>query len=156
MKAFDILDVKKFMAHLLIKETFDDFYIVSLKVKTFVETDIDGRLNPKWGEGEGQYAYWRMVRKLAYDIIKGNKSPDRIKLVLMSGEDVKNRLMSGNPDTEEADGIINICFEEDRLSITTGISMKTFEPAMSQNFGKNWDMAVEKFMDSNEIRFVDD
>ena len=155
MRSFEIKDVKKFMSLLLVKETFDDFCVVSLKIKTFVETDIDGTLNPRWGEGEGRYAGWGMVRKLAYEIIKGSKSPERIKLVLMAGEGVKERMLPESEDLiTDADGMVNICFEEDKLTVTTGISMKTFDPDMSQNFGKKWDAAVEIFLESNELRYT--
>lgn len=167
MQSFEIKDVKGFMALLLVRETFDDFYAVSLKVKTFVETDIDGKLNPKWGESEAKYASWGMVRRLAYDIIKGNKSPERIKLVLMAGDAVKEKLLpeTGSaveekllqePEDEftDVDGMLNISYEEEKLTVTTGISMRTFNPEMSQNFSKKWDAAVESLLDNNELRYI--
>ena len=71
-------DVKEFMARLLVKSDFDNFYLNEMEILTSHRVMINGKINKEWTEDFEQYEEfmrWRDIKKYAYDCIKGNKTP---------------------------------------------------------------------------------
>ena len=52
MIVFKILDTKDMMSHLLLKETFDNWFLVEAQVTTFARLGIAGRRNRNWYDQE--------------------------------------------------------------------------------------------------------
>jgi len=150
MKLFKIKNVKKMMSELLINNGFDEFNLCSFRLLTMVEYDIDGRYNTKWNEYMDTYIRWKDVKQTIYSLIKGNKTPSKLKAVMMASDDVIS-----SEELCELKGedklILNIKFENDELCVTTGISMASF--SLDNKNGKLWDDKVERLLDELGLEY---
>lgn len=150
MKLFKIKNVKKMMSELLINNGFDEFNLCSFRLLTMVEYNIDGRYNTKWNEYMDTYIRWKDVKQTIYSLIKGSKTPSKLKAVMMASDDVIS-----SEELCELKGedklILNIKFENDELSVTTGISMASF--SLDNKNGKLWDNKVERLLDELGLEY---
>lgn len=79
MLSLKINDIKITMAHLLLRETFDEFLLEESKVVTFAMFEINGKRNLNWyddDEKENQLSellYWGEARDFLFDYIKGKR-----------------------------------------------------------------------------------
>lgn len=87
MKMFKIEDVKEFMELLFLKEIFDKFCVGSVELKTLVPISIKGNLLTDWlGEEEKElyggleYVPWKLLRPVAFSLIKGRQTPQMMKI----------------------------------------------------------------------------
>ena len=104
MLALHIPDVKDFMNHLLREETFHPFYLWEASIKTAVSYHIDGHLNRDFFNSDEQdllddssYISWSAIRPQIFSMVRGNKTPLSMKLVLMlSGSNIDHLLTRYN------------------------------------------------------------
>jgi hypothetical protein len=136
--ALSILDVKGFMTKLLKEEVFDDLIFKSAIVDTFVRFEV---------YGSGECATWNRVRGHVFDMIKGEKPPKSMKIIL--GWDV-----DGAAIESAASLFINIYFEGGKINLTTGMSKKTF--TLDRSDDERWSNIVKGFLDGAEIRYASD
>ena len=162
MKAIKILEVKNFMAQLFLKETFDFFLFHELEIQMANQFKINGRLNKNWYDSaekellDGrEYANWKEIRNLAFQIIKGNKSPQFMKLVFsLPKENVKKVIeKSGSSfSLEQVEGLfLNLKFENGVLYLVTGSSLTIF--SMDKSLEQEWDREVMVFLKRQAIVF---
>ncbi len=155
MKALKILEVKTFMSQLFLGETFDSFLLYELEIQTANQYKINGRLNRKWFDsdelekmGEREYSFWKEIRNLAFQIIKGNKSPQSMKIVFsLPKENVKKVLERSGAGflPEQVDGLfLNVKYDNDELHLITGSSLKVF--SMDKALEQEWDEEVLTFL----------
>ena len=151
MRLFKVKSVKKMMSGLLINNVFDEFLLNSLKLTTMVEYEIDGTYNKLWGDYDNQYIRWKDIKPMVYELIKGNKTPTRIKAIMIAPiNNMLGGIESGLPS--EQDGyVLNIKYENDELAITSAVSYKTF--SLDRSKEKAWDDKVEKLLINNDIEF---
>ena len=140
MLALSISDVRGFMVKLLKEEVFDEFQFRNAFVNTFVRFEI-------YGIKEEGYALWGPVRPHVFGVIKGEKQPKSIKIIL--GKDATSS-DADNPVSL----FINIHFEDGKISLTTGVSKKNF--SLDKSDGEAWDAQVLKFLDDNEITYTNE
>ena len=89
MISLHILDVRGFMAQLLLRDTFDRFYLTEASVTTFGTFFIDGRLQKDYYSSEElehedfsqPWSYWKQMRPFCLELIKGKKTPLSFKIV---------------------------------------------------------------------------
>ena len=88
MISIELDNIKDFMSHLFIKDTFDHFLCRELQIDTFVSFKIDGKmlkdfLNDIEKEelAESPYAPWSMLKPYCFNMIKGKRTPLSMKLV---------------------------------------------------------------------------
>lgn len=88
MRAFQIQDVKSFMSHLLLSNTFDHFLLTEASITTFNTFFIDGHLHKDYFSSDEAemaelttYSYWEQLRPFALSLIKGKKTPLAMKIV---------------------------------------------------------------------------
>lgn len=155
MECIEIAEVKKFMSNLLTKDTFDSFLLSEAEITTFNIFKIDGHIQKKFYSSEEyeeigcpSMSDWRRVRPLVFEIIKGNKTPIRFKIVLKLGEKETKELLDRQElgfSLEDVGGLyLNILYENDKLNCVTGTSMNVF--TMDKSLERAWDEQENRFL----------
>lgn len=160
MIAVHIIDVKDFMSKLLIGDIFDTFWMTELEVLTGNQFKVNGHLNQNWFDqeeaeaiGTREYAKWKEIKPLAFQIIKGNKTPQVLKIIFMYPKNGIPKFLEeigSNFRVEEVEGLfLNIRYEKNVLHIVTGVSISTF--SLDKSLEKEWDEKIKSFLKSKEI-----
>lgn len=139
------------MAELLINSSFDDFLLSGFKLSTMIDFEIEGKYNKEWGEYEEEYILWKDIKPTVYGLIKGNKTPLKLKAVMVATD----KILAKNEELINIKGedkyVINIKYEKDELSVTSAISMASF--SLDNQKSKLWDGLVERILDNSGIEF---
>ena len=78
MISLTLTNVKSFMSHLLLKETFDNFSFIEGEIITFNIFRIDGYIQKDFFDSEEEipeYSLWKNLREFCFSLIKGKKTP---------------------------------------------------------------------------------
>ena len=162
MLSIHILDVKEFMNHLLTKDTFHPFYLWEASLKTAVTYHIDGHLNREFFNSDelsdlsdSDYISWSQIEPTVFSLIKGNKTPLSMKLILMlSGSNIDRLLTKYNLplSRENINGLFfNIHYDGTHLSCTTGVSYRTF--MMDKRLEAVFDENMQAYLKHYQIAF---
>ena len=128
MKALKVLEIKTFMSQLFLGEAFDSFLLYELEIQTANHYKISGRLNRRWYDndelmelGGREFSLWKEMRGFAFQIIKGNKSPQSMKIVFsLPKENIKKVLERSGADflLEQVKGLfLNVKYENEELDL---------------------------------------
>ncbi len=165
MISLNILEVKQFMAKLLMNSTFDAFLLREMELATFTNFTITGQLNEAFLSSDEleerkdkKFVLWSDVRQTVFTMIKGNKTPLSLKIVfqlpLAQCEQLVQR-SGGRIRTEEIGGLyFNIRFEKGELHIITGSAIKTF--TLDKTLEQEWDAQVKEILKMNSIIFTEE
>ncbi|MCR5368801.1 DUF5721 family protein [Eubacterium sp.] len=147
----NIENVKGLVSRLLSDEIFANMLLYSLEVKNAYLTEVSGKMNKEFFDsseeaGAEEYIRWSDVRELFFQSIKGSRLPLKFKIVLLAdslliekiGEAAEIQNASGNI----ASLGVNIYYDRNGLSITSGTSLKLF--TMDKSVEKCWDEWVRK------------
>lgn len=150
MLSIQIPDVKEFMNHLLRQDTFHPFYLWEASLKTSISYHIDGRLNQDFFNSDelevlpqSDYISWSQAKSQVFSMIKGNKTPLSMKIILMlSQSNLEHILVKYNLplSRENINGLFfNIHFDGKVVRCTTGVAYKTFvmDKRLEQIFEEN-------------------
>ncbi len=164
MISLKLTDTKDFMNKLLCTEIFDNFLLQEAVITKAASYVIDGHLQKDFYSSSeldelGLSGYsmlpFRMLRSNCFDLIKGKQTPSSFKFIfLLSPENMEHTLSSLNSSftVNDISGFfLNIKYQNQMLSLTTGISFNIFSPDMSLN--SKWDKLVMKFLSNNGINF---
>lgn len=161
MISLELTDVKGFMSHLLLSETFDSFSFIEGEITTFNTFKIDGYIQKEfYDSGEEReslpaYSPWKNLREYCFSIIKGRRTPLNFRLVFSLSPANTERLAASNaPGLHPGDvqGLyLNIRYDRNHLSCITGTSLKTF--TMDKSLEHAWDEMVQKFFRQKQIEF---
>lgn len=164
MIALHILDVKNFMAKLLLNDTFDHFLLSEATITTFNTFHIDGFLHKEYysaeelevdGLNERITSYWKQVRPFCLDLIKGKRTPLNFKLIFqLSPANVEKLLIQTgiSLSSSEVNGLfLNLKYDNNQLTCITGTSITIF--TMDKTLEQSWDQMVQKFFKQKEIPF---
>jgi len=155
MVFYKIMEVKPLMARLLASNAFDGYILKELALQTFTGFTISGQLNEEFFSKEEleerkgiKGVLWSEVRPIAYNMIKGNKTPLSFKVVFQlppqQCQELLDRL-GGRLKLEELGGLyLNIRFEKGELGIITGTAIKTF--SMDKSLEHEWDESVGRML----------
>ena len=132
-----IEDKKKFTSKLFLKEDFDDFFVTEVSITTFNTYSIDGRLQKKFyteeeyeAMGKPEFSKWRDIKKLCFEMIRGNKTPLKFKIVLKLSDTQAESIVQRADTSLTADDVqgmfINVRFENDSMDCITATSLKIF------------------------------
>lgn len=163
MIAGTIDDVKDFMNQLLIKDTFDTLLLCEASLRMAATLSISGKLNMDFFDTEEKeamtettYAAWSMIRPLFFQAVKGNKTPSAFKLVFMLPKHNQDALVIKNNlpiDSADIAGLyFNIYYEQGKLSITSGTSMRIF--TTDKRIDQIWDDSLLGFLGSHHIHIM--
>ena len=147
------------MNALLLTPLFDSFETVSVFVKSYALFSVEAPGATIPGENAAAPS-WKQIRPVLVDILKGNKKPEQMKLVLKLSE--KNtaevlRRSGAVLEPEQIGGLFwNILYrsedEKETVTGTTGTSLKIFTP--DRSLEKTWDAMAEAILIREEIPFI--
>lgn len=157
-------DKKDFIGKLLTTECFDSFLLKEASIHGFVPYQIDGHINKAFFNTEDSdtasflfydYAQWKDIRLVCFDLIKGKRTPTKFVFVLYLKPEAVNALFEkagiSQTDSLVQNLILNIRFEQGEMSITTGIDYSGF--TLDKQAEQLWDSTTRKFLDKKEISF---
>ncbi len=157
-------DKKDFMGKLLAGECFDSFLLKEAVIHSFVPYQIDGRINKAFFSDEAddsssitayEYAQWKDIRPVCFDLIKGRRTPTKFVFVLYLKPEAMNAMFekAGISASESLvqNLILNIRFEQGEISITTGVDYSGF--TLDKSAEQLWDTTTRKFLDKKEIAY---
>ena len=158
MKSIEIDNIRKFTSALFVGETFDSFCVTEASFSTLVDISIDGHINREFlgeeavqDEKSDDTAVWKKLKPLCYEIIKGQKVPLRFKIVFIMPKTMTASFLAAehlNSSPEDINGLfLNIKFESNKLSCTTGTSLKTF--SLDKSVEEAWDRYAAEFLRQN-------
>mgnify|MGYP001213362237 FL=1 len=164
MISLKIEDVKSFMAMLLTNTLFDKFILKEMEIQTFKNFYVSSQFHESFfsqeeleEREEKSDALWSEIRGIAFSIIRGNKTPLSMKIVLaLPRKHVISLVNSlrGKLNIEDVGGLyINIRFEKNDLNIITGTAIKTF--TLDKTLEQEWDIWVKKFLKARNIQYVE-
>ena len=150
MIALNIPDIKNFMAKLLREPTFDNFELRSMIIDSFARFEIYGEKPPPEEEESAapKFSTWGIMRKYAFEIIKGEAAPRSLKLVFGLNSD---KVSAGFPNSAAL--FLNIHFEGGKITVISGQSPKSF--SLDKQDEEKWDGAIKAFFTKNNIDFSD-
>ena len=163
MISLNISDVRSFMAKLLVNKSFDHLILKEMEIHTFTSFRVTGNFyedffsDEEVEERKQAFVFWGNIREIAYTIIKGEKSPLFMKIVLQIPIEQTASLVEMIPGIQEEDvgGLyINIRFEKGKLNIITGTAMKTFN--LDKHIEREWDSKVKEFLRQEKISFEEE
>ena len=156
MKSTDIENIKNFTARLFAGSDFDGYLVPEAQFSTACAFTIDGHINAgfvgeeglKLPENREGIVFWKRLRPVCYEIIKGKRVPTRFSIILMapSQKVIEFLNQSGiSHDPADINGLfLNIYFKQGKLSCTTGCSLKTF--SMDRKIEAAWDEYIAVFL----------
>ncbi len=160
MLCIRITDVKMFMSKLLVQSVFDNFLLSELDVMTYNSFHINGKLNKSWFDTDEleaieDYSKWGQVKAHAYQVIKGNKVPTSMKIVLFLTTENKERLIHRVGGNWRMDDVSQFClnmkYENGEMYLTTGVAYNTF--TLDQSLQEQWDLDLKKYLKYYEIEY---
>lgn len=153
MKAYKILNVKEVMAHILMKDTFDEFLVSEVKILGKANLFLTGKpaegFFPEEALDESGYVAYKELRSICFDMIKGEKTPDSFTFMfLLKRSEVENLIEDCDstlqPQDVESLSVL-VRFKDGELSFTTGSALRIF--TMDKSLNMAWDQWLERFMD---------
>ena len=166
MISLELTDIKDFMNKLLRTEVFDHFLLQEAVITGAVTHTINGQITKGYYNDEElaeqhlegmRFLPFSALRKTCFDIIKGKKTPSSFRFVfLLSPENQKKTIHSINSsfnDTDVTGMYINLRYQNQLLSLTTGIAYNIF--STDKTLENQWDKMVMKFLAQNEIAYED-
>ncbi len=164
MLALKLSSMKSFMNHLLVADTFDNFLLVEAVISTANTYQIDGHINKEFYSAEEitdnavcpyDFALWKDMKSLCYNLIKGKRTPLFFKFVLHLKPDAVNKLLAAGGSSFSVEQIkalvLTIKYDGTQAVLTTGSAYHTF--IMSKEPDAIWDKALQQFLTRHEIAY---
>mgnify|MGYP007070031464 CR=1 FL=1 len=162
MIALKIIEVKEFMNHLLMMDTFDVFCLCSAEIVREYSVNIDGRISRQFysdeereilGIDKERFLKYSRMRPIVHGHIKGRRAPLLIKLTLSMKQDEAFARMKGVSQSKSSieDFLLNIRYDARGLVLTCGVSYASFNP--EKNIEALWDEFITEFLSSQNIGF---
>ena len=152
-----ITDIRHFMQHLLSAETFDRFLLAEARIQMGISWEIDGKIRPAFYDDDNtpseEFIAWQEVRPTIYSILRGNRLPLSMKIILALPQKTVRHLMVRSGKEEEANRIqgmfINILYRPTGLLLTTGLSRSDF--SADKTAEQVFDDSIASFLKNHEI-----
>ncbi len=167
MQAFQIKDIKGFMAALLTTDTFDSFLLEEAIIKTYNTFVIDGHFIKEFFQSdeedvsfldEYQFSKWQDMRALCFQFIKGKKTPVSFKFILHLQPSFAQNILDNNDTAITSDQlkafILNVKYDSGHLSLITATSYYSF--LLDKSADIIWDSAIKQFLIRHEIVFEEE
>ena len=162
MVAFQVKEVKNFMARLFRQDDFDTFAVKEGQIQTAAGFTINGHRShdfytPEELEGllEPDFMLWSELKPLVFAMIKGAKTPQILNLVLQLTKDNVQAVLADSGAKlgveEIAGAYLNIKFQAGELMLVTGVGFQSF--VMDKTFEREFDGWVKKFLVGKGIVF---
>lgn len=165
MTAFQITEMKKFMAGFLAGDCFDSFLLEEAFVEAAVTYQIDGHINAAFfaqGDEDKESCHtafipWKSVRSVAFDMIKGKRTPSRFKFVLhLMPEYVPGVMKGADPSLlpEQIRALVlTVSYDGSAIRLVTGTAFSSF--VMDKTLDAQWDKTMRNFLSKKEIAYTE-
>lgn len=167
MIVIEIIDIKNFMAHLLLKDTFDHFLLFEARTVTASELLLKGGRRREWydsdqwsqmcserGEHDCMHMTWNEMKEIMFHFIKGKKSPQLLYVDLEASSRQREQILGGTFAAQDG-GLpslrMQIRYENEHLTIVPAASYPSFSPDRSA--GQMWEEALQQFLRRKKIVF---
>lgn len=144
MQIYKIDDVREFMAVLFLKENFDKYCVGTMEIKTFVSISVKGNLLTEWLTeeekevyGSREYVPWKLLRPLAFSLIKGEQTPQLLRIQFVH--------YTNNGDC----GGLRIQYENNELHCISSYTPANF--TLDKSSEQMWDDQCSEFLLKNRI-----
>ena len=164
MIALELTDIKDFMNKLLRTEVFDHFLLQEAIITSSATYSINGQITKGFYSEEEieelhlegcRFLPFSMLKTNCFDLIKGKKTPSAFRFVfLLSPKNMEKTItaVGSSYTTSDVTGMyINIKYQNQLLSLTTGIAYNTF--STDKTLELEWDKMIMKFLKQHEISF---
>ena len=164
MIALELTDIKDFMNKLLRAEVFDHFLLQEAMITSSATYNINGQITKGFFSEEEmeelqisdcRFLPFSMLKTNCFDLIKGKKTPSAFRFVfLLSPKNMEKTISAVGSSYTPSDvtGMyINVKYQNQLLSLTTGIAYNTF--STDKTLEAEWDKMVMKFLKQHEIEF---
>lgn len=162
MLAIKINDVKKFMNHLLIGNTFDSFLLVEASITTFCHFTIDGKLHKEFFDTDtsqnltdSPYCSWKELKSYCFSIIRGKLPPVQFRIVFQLSPEQYSKIFtdpSMRISNEHIRGLnLNLQYKNHELFCTAGVSADTF--ILDKQPELIWNSAIQEYFRSCQLDF---
>ena len=167
MIQIQLTQIKEFMSHLLISDTFDTFFLIEGEIVTFNKFTIDGHVQKKYFSSDNdlnkcpfpEYSSWDKLKNHCYSIIKGQKPPLSFTFILRAPDNMMEPFLAKHISKHSLENIqslyMNIHFENQLLRITTGVATKSFS-LDDKDIDRAWDSAFIEFIGKLDITYEND
>lgn len=158
-------DKKDFIGKLLASECFDSFLLKEANIYGFIPFQMDGHINKAFFHPDDvdaapfltyEYAQWKDVRPICFDLIKGKRTPTRFSFVLYLKMEAMEAMFKkagiSQADSLVQNLILNIRFEQGEMTITTGVDYSGF--TLDKQAEQLWDATARKFLDKKGIEYI--
>lgn len=157
-------DTKQFMNQLLTGTVFDHFLLCEASIMTGSTYIIDGHINKDFYDTGDEhletnqiYQYWSECRPIAFQMVKGSRTPLAMKIVLMlGGEQTEDFLQKYNIPLlpEQIAGLyLNIRYEHNVLTLSSGTALTIF--SLDKTVEHMWDEMLSQFLREQGITLMD-
>ena len=164
MIALKLTEIGTFINKLLKDGMCDHFLLQEGIVVSFASYVIDGTItkgfytdteSEELGIKTFHFLPFSMLRPRIFDLIKGKKAPSSFKFVLMLSPENQKRTMerigSSYTPADISAMSMNIKFQNQMLTLTTGISYRIF--STDKTLEPEWDKFVRQFLSQHDISF---
>ena len=164
MIALELTDIKDFMNKLLRAEVFDHFLLQEAMITSSATYTINGQITKGFFSEEEieelhlngcRFLPFSMLKTNCFDLIKGKKTPSAFRFVfLLSPKNMEKTITavgSSYTPSDVSGMYINVKYQNQLLSLTTGIAYNTF--STDKTLELEWDKMVMKFLKQHEIPF---
>lgn len=166
MVACKITNLKNFMSHLLIKESFDSFWLSEASITTGNTFTIDGTLYPEFFSEEARevlerchrtHSLWKEIKPFCYSVIRGKQTPLQFQFVFRLSYEKMHQALADSGisiDPDQVNGLfLNVQYSAGQMLCTTGVSVGVF--TLDKSLERLWDQMVLRFLDEHEIDYED-
>ncbi len=165
MIALQIQDIKTMMSQLLVHSLFDEFLVNEMDIATATTLHLDGKLNRAWYSSEEEellegriYGKWSEMKPVAYQFVKGSRTPLSMKVVFQINQDQLSRVLQNSGlriGAQDVNGLyLNLRYDSNGLYIITGTNLKLF--SMDKSLEHYWDESVKQFLHKAKIAFSEE
>ena len=147
--------VKTFMGQLLREDLFDTFEVRSVEITTTIRINIDGQqalkaeANDETAEAKKPgFSTWEALRPLVYAIIKTSPKPKYVKIIFSYKASEACDIHSN-----AAALFLNLAYENDSVTFTTGTAQKEF--IFEKSLDIAWNEWVKAFFAKTGLQVVD-
>lgn len=156
MILLEISDIKSAMVHLLVRDSFDTFYMDRAEITALARMSLHGRRNIAWYDSDevsdredlSEWIRWSEIKPVVFSYIRGDKTPTTMKIVLKADAAQAMSLLAGRGleslyQQLHPELVLNFRYEQDTLSVVTGVSYAEF--TMDKQIEFAWDEAIEYY-----------
>lgn len=166
MIAIQIIDIKNFMAKLLLQDTFDAFLLQQVRVLTASELILNGRRSREWYDQEQWQALgelsdaemmsWKELKNTVFQYIKGKQAPQRMWIDFrVSALQAESFLADSGSYSKYRQYLpalhLQVRYEEAVLRLVTAVSFSEF--VMDKSIEQAWDEAICQYLGQMKIVF---